>query len=332
MTVVATVPSPIIAPPIALLESGQLFLDVDTRALDRVEGWLPRIPRHGANPTADAARIRVSVNPVPPLAPTERPLFTMAGVEGHREADSGRVHLYHKRGSGWGMVDLAARRADLSVAGGALAPGERDMAAFTLLTLASALLLNRMGGALVHAAAVAPEGKGAWLLAGDSFSGKTTTSVNLIRGGWSYLSDDHVVLSAHPDGGGVGVEGWPRAFHLDEGFDRGVSTGSRGTVDPGALAPGRWRRSAPVAGLLFPRVEADRPTALERIDAGDALARLIRQSPWLLSDPPAAPAVLRLMQCAANLPAYALRLGTDTFRHPARLLEVLAPATEVGGG
>jgi hypothetical protein len=71
---------------------------------------------------------------------------------------------------------------------------QRDV--FAALTVAAALLLNRQGKLLLHAAAfVAPDGL-AWLLIGDSHSGKSTTCASLMRYGLAFLADDQVVVSA----------------------------------------------------------------------------------------------------------------------------------------
>jgi hypothetical protein len=72
-------------------------------------------------------------------------------------------------------------------------------------------------------------------------------------------------------------------------------------------------------------VEPGLPTALEPIAPSDALAALLRQSPWLLADAGAAAAVLSLLRQAALLPARSLRLGRDSYADPAVLAAVLLP-------
>ena len=62
------------------------------------------------------------------------------------------------------------------------------------LTLSSALLLGRIGRALIHAAAVVDPFDRGWLLVGDSHAGKTTTCATLISAGWRFVADDQVVL------------------------------------------------------------------------------------------------------------------------------------------
>ena len=194
----------------------------------------------------------------------------------------------------------------------------------SILTLVSSLLLVRAGRTAIHSGAVVePVTQRAWLLTGDSHSGKSTTTANLVRGGWLYLSDDYVVLSP-ADGDGVDVEGWPDDFHIDEGWSRGESTGARSVLAESALPSGSRRSSSPLGGILFTRISADEPTQIFAIDPAAALEKLMRQSPWLIADAKAAPVVLGLLQSAAFCPAGELRLGFDTYREPNRLAGLIS--------
>jgi hypothetical protein len=303
----------------SLLEDGRLRLEVHPPLLPALGRWIPQVP---AGTPADPSGSVIRVLPLDDAPPPARParertleLGTMdAWVEGERTLmlGPGDVHA---------TIDLHAGIADLR------APEDAESnavmwALYCATTLACALLLGRMGRALVHAAAVVPPGGGAWLLVGDTHVGKTTTTANLVRAGWSYLSDDHVVL--HRDGQGrLAVEGLPRPFHLDEGYEAGVVNRVRGATDALERFPGAWRRTAPLAGLLFPGIHADEPTALGPAGAGEALAALLRQSPWLLADRGCAPRVLALLRETALLPARSLRLGLDTYADPALLAERL---------
>jgi hypothetical protein len=190
-----------------------------------------------------------------------------------------------------------------------------------MLTIAAALLLGRADRLLMHSAAVVDPSGGAWLLTGDARSGKSTSTANLIRAGWSWLSDDQVVLGCV--GGDLVVEGWPRPFHLDTGWEDGSPTGLRATVDADSFGSGRWRRSAPLAGLLFPEVQAKSNTALMPVSRAEALTRLLRQSPWLLADRASAPSLLGLLERTAVSPAHRLVLAMDTFRDGSRLARIL---------
>jgi hypothetical protein len=218
-----------------------------------------------------------------------------------------------------GIVSLDTRRARLCVD-----PAREPEAAgdvYSMLTVATALLLAGLGRALVHAAAVVHPDGGAWLLVGDARSGKSTTCATLVSAGWGYLSDDQVVLEAREDG--VQVEGWLRPFHLDFG-EGGEPTGLRREIPPAELGLEGWRRSAPLAGVILPAVFPREPTLLTPIVAADALAGLVRQSPWLLACPDTAATTLAVLRRAAERGAFALRLGLDTYRQPRRLVDRLA--------
>lgn len=307
----------------SLLHDGRLRVEAHPRLLPLLTRWLPLLPENTpADPRGAVIRVLPSAD-APPSAPAGRRTLALGGVDAWVADDEARI----AGGTlAWGTADLRAGVAELRVAD-AEAESEAAMwALYSACTLSAALLLGRMGRALAHAAAVAPLGGTAWVLVGDARAGKTTTCANLTAAGWRYLSDDHVVLY-RDDAGRVAVEGWPRAFHLDVGYDAGTVQHERGETDPRERWPGRWRRTAPLGGMLFPRVEAGAPTALERAEAGGALAGLLRQSPWLLADRGCAPRVLALLRDAALLPAHALRLGLDTYTDPARLAEVVGHAT-----
>lgn len=350
----------------ALLEDGSLTLTAEPASAGQVRHWLPHLPNAVREPDAPepdigfdvaerepapgapepglvatqpepgpapsrgrapstAGSIEVTLRERLPDPPTSRPALTLGPVTGWISGPADRITLHARGDLVAGTIDLARLTATVWISPAAPHAEPRRADVFSALTLSAAFLLNRMRRALMHAAAVAaPDGR-AWLLVGDAFAGKTTTTVNLISAGWHYLSDDHIVLGRAPDGT-VRVEGWPRAFHLDRGYEKGVSTGERIAIDPTDLAPGRWRRTAPLAGVLFPVVETDRPTAAASIAAADALARLVRQSPWLLADPPAARDVLSLLRDIARRPVFMLRLGRDSYRDPERLIAALDAA------
>ncbi|HEX2203509.1 MAG TPA: hypothetical protein VHG91_09440 [Longimicrobium sp.] len=310
---------------LSLLHDGALRLEAAPDLRPLLARWLPLLPYDSTPAAAGGAAIRVArrfddgfgAGPAPAAPPVLRLGSVDAWVEGEGATLRGAAGCAGRIGLAAGTAALAVPRVveDADAAGWDL---------YSMLTLSAALLLGRMGRALVHAAAVVAPGGGAWLLAGDTHAGKSTTSVNLISAGWDFVSDDHVVLFGGA-GGGVWVEGWPRRFHLDEGWESGAPGRPRGEVDPHARWPGRWRRTAPLAGVLFPRVSAAEPTALAPAPAADALAGLLRQSPWLLADRAAAPAVLGLLHAACGHPAFALRLGLDTYRDTGRLVRVLGP-------
>lgn len=300
----------------SLLAHGELRLRADPALAPLMEGWLPLFatPVEGADDGAALLDLREGA--AAGARPEAEPTFRFGTAAGWLGPDGG-VRMLADGGSVAGFVEPGRRRARLHATGGS----ETEL--HDQATVASALLVDGMGRALLHAAAAVGPG-GTWLLVGDSQAGKSTTCVTLVDGGWGYLSDDQVILS--DAAGAVSVEGWPRRFHLDAPPPAGRGVWRR-AMDPRERWPGREHRSAPLAGLLFPRVEAGAPTELAPLRPADALGRLIRAAPWLLMGAAGASRLLALLGAAAAAPSFSLRLGMDTYRDPAALLRCLEPAT-----
>lgn len=258
----------------------------------------------------------------PPIA---EPTLDARFVRFWRNAENDGGLLLDVGGTLEGRIDLRNQHARIRVHAEEVVPEAQRLAVYGALRVSMALLLGRQGRALFHSAALVGSNGRAWLLAGDSHSGKTTTVLTLRRGGFDYVSDDELVLSACPETGELGITGWPRRLALDEGYASGASRGTRAPVDARRFGPGRRRPRAPVAGVIFPRVEAAAPTRLTRVGAADALGRLVRHSPWLLADPPSGAALLGLLRRLAFLPAFDLRLGTDTYANAGALRRHLPP-------
>ncbi|MEO8563498.1 MAG: hypothetical protein ABI601_15570 [bacterium] len=320
---------------LSLLHDGALVVTVDDALLPLVRPWLPLHAEPSAKVHAGqehGAVIDVTtgtdVGDADDATDDAPALVLFAGVRA-RELPDEAIALTGASAAR-GLISLVARRARI-----APPPAPRDESAetrlpadvYAMLTLCAAFLVGRLGGALVHAGAVVdPEGR-AWLLAGDTHAGKTTTCVSLVDAGWSFLADDQVVLR-RDDAGELVAEGWPRHAHLDEGWSDSVVTGTRAALDLRARWGDRWRRRAPVGGMLFPDVAADAPTSVSPVHAATAFAALVRQSPWLMADRGAAPVVLDLLREASDRPAFALTLGRDGYARGDVIAERLAPALQ----
>lgn len=298
-----------------LLRDGMLRVEAAPGLLPLIDNWLPLLPYTDRAPAGGAVLKLARGAPVAPprTTPTLRLGSADVWVDGARAVFAGRAGCS-------GEADLAAGVAELR----APAEADQDAAAweiYSMSTLACALLLGRMRRTLAHAAAVVtPDGR-AWLLVGDTHAGKSTTAANLLDGGWRFVSDDNVVLAR--DGGGIEAEGWPRHFHMDEGWSTGAPVGRRGALNPHERWPGKWLAAAPLAGLLFPRVSAREATVVAPVAPAAALAALLRQSPWLLADRGSAAAVLALLRDTAALPTFELRLGLDSYADPPLLIDRL---------
>lgn len=295
-----------------------LTLTLDSELLPVARRWLP----YGSHEVGPRSQVGAQLllgrgGTDPPAPPPGDPILRLGRVAAWLNGTSDEVRLRGASGC-QGSVDLRTLCARIAT------PEMVDdlvvETVYSMLTVTAALLLARMGCALVHAGAVAPPESGAWLVVGDARSGKSTTCMNLVAAGWQFLSDDQVVLVSSADE--VIVHGWPREIHVDEGWHGGTPTGTRGTIDIETIAPDRRRRSAPLAGILLPSVAPALPTEVTPGRGSDAFAQLVRQSPWLMADRDAAQSVLSLLAASARRPHFELRLGLDSFRGP-RLSQLL---------
>jgi hypothetical protein len=309
-----------------LLHDGMLRLFFAPAAGKAVERWLPRGSLRAA-PAAPpgSASIRVRLHRPHAWPRAAVPSLRLDSVDAWVDDETGRVRMRGQGAGCSGLIDLSRRAAGLRLPDDAEGSARAGVDLYSLLTLSSAMLLGRLRRALVHAAAAVDPAGGAWLLVGDTHAGKSTTCANLVRAGWRYLSDDQVVLFTHVSTGEVWVEGWPRTFQLDEGWQAGTPTGRRSGTDIDLLHPGALRRTARLAGVLFPSVEPASRTEPLPLSPATALALLVRQSPWLMADRGAAPRVLALLQRTVARPVARLRLGLDSYADPALLHTRLAP-------
>ena len=308
----------------ALLRDRSLILSVDDSLRDVVSEWMPSLPVEPADDHPDGPSIRVDRGEHEPFDEPLLPALALGRVKAHVDSQRGFAILWSVQRDVHGVADLKSRVARIIVPDAAN-PAAADIT--SVLTIAAALLLLRDGRSAMHAAAVVHPGTGAaWLLCGDSHSGKSTTTANLIRAGWSYLSDDYVVVSRNEDA--VEIEGWPDDFHLDEGWSRGESTGVRGTFREADLPRESRLSHARLAGVLFTRLSTDGPTTVRELSPVMGLERLLRQSPWLVADAESAGRVFDLLKDAASLDCGELELGFDTFANPELLARVVRGFTD----
>jgi hypothetical protein len=308
---------------LALLADHSLLLHADSHCWPLVRRWLPL--NCDAVRDEPAARASITIGPMGDGPREQRPNKPSALRLGQVHAwmdDENRAALLCGTTDSVGRVDLESLDARLELDVGAEPHVRED--AYSMLTVSAALLLGRMGRALIHAAAVADPSGRSWLIVGDAGSGKSTTCVGLAGDGHQLLSDDQVILSSAD--GNVTVEGWVRPLHLDEGWEAGAPTGQRRTVEPSELGLAFSPSVGTVMGTLHPAIAAEQPTGVTSIPAAEAFTNLVRQSPWLLADRLAAEAVVGILSAAARLPSYALSLGLDTYGRGPKLRSLLDSA------
>jgi hypothetical protein len=195
-------------------------------------------------------------------------------------------------------------------------------------------LLRPLGIYSLHAAALSTaDGKGL-LLVGAPGSGKSTLAIGLIRQGWSYLSDDAVLLRDGSES--VEALGCRRSFYIDAVRSPDYSDLSLGseTLDSNgrerrrvgineAFAEQHVRRCIPRI-VIFPRIKSHNQSTLVPIDHVSALRVLLSQSAPQLFDRGTMSAHLELLnRLLQQSEVYELNAGIDLYHEPAKLIQLI---------
>ncbi len=151
-------------------------------------------------------------------------------------------------------------------------------------------VLKKAGILVWHSAAVARDGV-AILLPGVSGSGKSTTTLNLLRLGYQFLGDDMVLLRQKGDG--LEVSGFETGLFLTDRslellpewkkFKRGrrLKKGQRWKyrIELATKRPKVGTKPPLAKVLLFPHVTRGQTTRLEKLTETEALLECLRQEP-----------------------------------------------------
>jgi hypothetical protein len=234
------------------------------------------------------------------------------GAEYHLEVNGSRVAAGGAAGAG----------VDIWLADGPVA--KHPVAFANAISCAIQLALRRCGLAQLHSAGVVEPSSGAGvLIAGDSNSGKSSLTVRLARAGWSYLSDDMLLL--HEAGQAVTARALRRVFavsarsiagcdlpRLEEALGPVVgSDPTKRSLDPSAAFPGRFAESSEPSVVVFPRVAGGDRTRVESLKRSDALLRFLRASPWACFDAEGKSYLKLLEKLVRQTRAYAVHAGRD---------------------
>jgi hypothetical protein len=283
------------------------------------------------SPTTPAIVMR-SAAPVPRI-PAGLPVFEIAGG-GTCHTDAGTSYI-DIDGSiviigGPGLAD-----AEVWMNG----PLALDAPALTrLVTYALSAALRRRRLFELHSAAlVHPESGAGVLIVGPSGSGKSTQTVHLASAGWPFLTDDVLLLRET----GSEIQAWPlrRSFAITAdtfaasrylqsrtSFDAaGIEEDDKRLFVPHGVFTAGFRDSCVPATLFFSELSRSSRSRVSRLSPGEAMARLIRMSPWCCYDRATAAGHLAVLSALARQArAYALQAGTD-------LLDPEASASLIAG-
>ena len=309
------------------------------------DGWLVAEPHH--------ADIQLQLALVDALStlPNTSPVFTDSrslpddiGVLSVYAAEPGAVWLHYHDGALVKVLlvdfdaeveeetenlDVSSRPARINNISGMVMPSVSAYGRLEDITFTSlAPALRRQGYYLVHAFAVAKNGR-AVLVVGASGSGKTTTGLSLLLNGWKLLANDILLLERRADGlyalptpGGVSIR--PATFSLLPALQDwlgALPSSGKVNVSGQQLSRGQWAEPVRVELVLLPQIEAARPCCqLQSANRAVALARLLEESAdrW---DAAALAAHVDVMQVLSRQTAvYHLLLGRDVV-NLSRLIE-----------
>ena len=170
------------------------------------------------------------------------------------------------------------------------------------------------------AGAIPPAHDRALLVAGASGSGKTTLTLQLAASGWSYISDDKLLL--HTDEHGIEVYPLRKTFALTP---HTVSALQLSHLIPTSGIPGDKERVSPQDLFQVDQVEKGRPGSIvfpilthrtvsdiRRLSDAETMTRLLRLCPWAGYDKPTAAKHLGVLaELARECAAFELLAGTD---------------------
>lgn len=206
---------------------------------------------------------------------------------------------------------------------------------FGLLKLLRPLGLYGLHGAGV----VSPAGVGV-LIVGESGCGKSTLAIQMIRGGWGYLSDDAVLLRLQSEGVEALAFRKPFSINADSAeanadlplggedvFNSSVKKKRR--VDIQEAYPEQYVAGCVPRMVVFPRIVAETQSTLHPISRISALGRLLSQSGPQLFDKGAMPHHLELLKrLVSQTQIFELRAGLDLCREPGTFDRLMSQAKE----
>lgn len=290
-------------------------------------------------PPASAVRpihLRFSMHAPPLTVPREAEPLSES-CEGLRFHRLGETLYLHFKGT---VVRLDPQG---GTAYGTLAPTGhtlRDALLFCLFFYSAIILLYYRGLRTMHAACLT-QGDHGCLFVGESDSGKSTLAMRLVEGGWSYLSDDSVLLSR----GARGIEARPlrRDFCLDPEAEAvfpqvaahwqpHLADVRKQRLRIQALYPGQAATRCTLRTLVFPQIVPEAKSRLVPLDQKATLMGLLRHSGALavLDAPTAAAHLDDLKRLTGQAQSYRLLAGRDLRDDPAAAAALLdGPA---GGG
>jgi hypothetical protein len=184
--------------------------------------------------------------------------------------------------------------------------------------------LRRWGLFDFHAAGVVcPANENGVLIVGRSGSGKSTLTLQLVKSGWRYLSDDELLLGV--TGAEVEARGFRKFFAISETTAAACGANSlhpadaaetnpnlKICFDPSTLFPFTRTESIAPRWMLFTEITGGSESRFSELTQTEAMIRLIRACPWATYDRAIAGSNLNVLSLLARQArAFDLKAGSD---------------------
>ncbi|HYJ85698.1 MAG TPA: hypothetical protein VEW46_06575 [Pyrinomonadaceae bacterium] len=215
----------------------------------------------------------------------------------------------------------------------------QPLARINLMVYTLEISLRRLGLYQLHGAGLAPPGmNAAALILGSSGSGKSTLTALLASQGWSYMTDDALLLS--DEGGVINARGIRTFFAASEATLESCSlqrlTAAMGStmltdskkrrLDPTVAFPDSFISSCMPRVLFFASISGKAASEIIPITQAETMSRLIRSNPWTSYDSFTARDHLRVLnRLATQCSAYSFCAGRDVLDDPSLAQDLFLP-------
>jgi hypothetical protein len=230
----------------------------------------------------------------------------------------------------------------LSVWVGNSSRARQPLALVNLLAYVLEISLRRSGLYQLHGAGVElPGQKSAALILGASGSGKSTLTALLASQGWSYMTDDALLLN--DEGSVIRARGIRKFFAASQVTLASSSLMNRPDVlggimlsdpnkrrlEPAVAFPGQFVTSCTPHALFFSSISKQPNTEVLPITQAETMSRLIRSNPWASYDRITAKDHLRVLsRLSSQCRAYSFRGGLDLLGDPLLAENLFRPLLE----
>ena len=284
--------------------------------------------------TSRAYHIRVHSEEQVPSPPASLEVFDVAYGKCYPDADG-----YYLAVEGSMILVCSEQNEGIDLWIGASTAARNSLALSNVFAYVLDAALRRCGLFQLHGSGVvAPGFSDGMLIVGESGSGKSTLATLLTSRGWSYLTDDALLLSWDDDE--IRARGMRTFFaasektlaacgisNLNPALGGPINSDpSKRRLEPTIAFPGLARQSCIPRVIVFSSIVSAPQTTLVRLTQREAMAQFIRFNPWASYDKVTAREHLGVLnQLAKQCRSFFIRAGQDILREPTRAEDMLMP-------